>query len=177
VHDIFVQQGATNVSWVWCPNITGDKTTPLSQIYPGDNYVDWTCMDGYNWGTDTNGNYWQTFAQVFGGSTYGGYNHHNTYQELLQLAPSKPIMLGEVASAEPGGSKADWITDMLQTLPTNFPQIKAFIWEEWNEGNSAVTWPIESSPAATAAFANGLSAGYVGNQYASLAAAPIAPAS
>ena len=24
--------------------------TPLEQLYPGDAYVDWTCLDGFNWG-------------------------------------------------------------------------------------------------------------------------------
>src|SRR4029079_13040147 len=29
VHDIFTRVGATNVSWVWCPNISSNETTPL----------------------------------------------------------------------------------------------------------------------------------------------------
>ena len=51
VVDIFRAQGATNVTWVWCPNIVGPKSQ-LTGLYPGDNYTDWVCMDGYNWGTD-----------------------------------------------------------------------------------------------------------------------------
>ena len=76
MHDIFAQQGVTNATWVWCPNIASAVSHAAATLYPGDNYVDWTCMDGYNWGTD-HGNSWQTFDQVFGGSAYNG--DHNTY--------------------------------------------------------------------------------------------------
>ena len=56
VHDIFTEVGATNATWVWCPNIdlTRKLQTPLQDLYPGDDYVDWTCLDGFNWGTTGN---------------------------------------------------------------------------------------------------------------------------
>jgi Glycosyl hydrolase family 26 len=178
VHDIFSSVGATNATWVWCPNISGPSTTTLAELYPGDGYVDWTAMDGYNWGTDQ-GNVWQSFAQVFGGADFGGYNSHNTYQELLSFAPSKPIMIGETASSENGGDKASWITDMLKTqLPTNFPKIKAVVWFDWNADDPTISWPIESSAAAQTAFANGISSSYyTSNTFGSLAAGVIAPPS
>jgi hypothetical protein len=176
VHDIFTDVGATNATWVWCPNISSAKTTPLSELYPGDSYVDWTCMDAYNWGTD-GGNMWQTFAQLFGGSDFGGYNSHNTYQELLTLAPSKPIMLGEVASSEDGGSKASWISDMLETqLPTAFPMIKAVVWMNWNIDDPSVSWPIESSSGSQSAFAAGIAPPYyTSNQFRTLEPGTIPP--
>jgi hypothetical protein len=175
VHDIFVQQGATNATWVWCPNISGSRTTPLDQVYPGDDYVDWTCLDGYNFGT-SGGNLWQSFSQVFGGAEFGGYNTHNSYQELLALAPSKPIMLGEVASAEEGGSKAGWINDMLQSLPTTFPRIKAVVWFDWSLGDPNITWPVASSRESLTAFANGIaSPTYASNDFGNLSSRPIQP--
>jgi hypothetical protein len=160
VHDIFTQQGATNVTWVWCPNISSTGTTALSSLYPGDDYVDWTCMDGYNRGTDK-GNRWQSFKEVFAG---GRVNSHNTYQELVNLAPSKPIMIGETASSENGGSKASWISDMFFELPRSFPQIKALVWFNWNSGDTSISWPLQSSESAYSAFAVGLAGGdYAGD--------------
>ncbi len=173
VVDLFRAQGATNVTWLWCTNIVGPRST-LTGLYPGDNYVDWTGMDGYNFGTDR-ANQWQTFNQVFGFSAYDG--GFNTYELLLQTAPSKPIMIAETAASEHGGSKAAWITDMLTTqLAMNFPQIKAFVWFDWNENDPALSWPIESSPAAQSAFATGIASSYYAtNEFASLATSPIPP--
>ncbi len=52
VHDIFTAVGASNVTWVWCPNVDpGNKlANSIASDYPGDEYVDWTGLDGYNWG-------------------------------------------------------------------------------------------------------------------------------
>jgi beta-mannanase len=159
VHDIFTQAGATNVTWVWAPNIIGPNTTPLASLYPGDTYVDWLAMDGYNWGSD-HSNVWQSFSQVFA----------PTYSALTQLAPGKPIMLAETASSENGGSKAAWITDAMQTqLPANFPMIKALVWFNWNAGDSTLSWPINSSQSALDAFKSAVgSSYYAANTFASL---------
>ncbi len=49
VHDIFTAVGANKVTWVWCPNIDPNRIfLDLASQYPGDEYVDWTCLDGYN---------------------------------------------------------------------------------------------------------------------------------
>jgi mannan endo-1,4-beta-mannosidase len=168
VHDIFTRVGAGNVTWVWCPNvlIPPETTTPLQSLYPGDAYVDWTCMDGYNWGTNParNGS-WQTFGQIF----------HATYVQLLQIAPHKPIMIAEVASSEDGGSKADWITDALTNqIPRNYPAIRAFVW--FNVNRDGMDWVIETSPASQAAFAAAIDAPtYAGNQFSSADQSPIPP--
>jgi beta-mannanase len=150
VHDLAVQAGATNITWVWCPNVDPNHLyTPYSQLYPGDAYVDWTGLDGFNKG----GTNWRSFATIFGSS----------YASLLQLAPSKPIMVSQIASEENGGSKAAWISDMLSTqLPQNYPQIKAFSWFNWYFYQSGIWWnyEIESSQTAQAAFKTGLASSY-----------------
>jgi hypothetical protein len=159
IHDIFAQVGATNVTWVWCPNVDAGTLTPMSQLYPGDGYVDWTGLNGYNWG----GTQWQSFSSVFSGS----------YNALLQIAPSKPIMIGEFASEENGGSKAAWITDALGTqIPQNFPKIKAVLWFNWRiyEKGQYWNWEIESSSASQQAFANAIASPYfaAGGSFANL---------
>jgi len=173
VHDIFVQEGATNVSWVWCINEVSPYSTPTASLYPGDSYVDWTCMDGYNWGTDRD-NAWQTFSQVLTGDPrYGG---HNTYQEVLGVAPTKPMMIGETASSENGGSKAAWISDLLEAqLPAQFPMVKALVWFE--HGNPEDTsWAIATSAQSLAAFKEGIgNPVYASNAYGTLDTSPIPP--
>lgn len=152
------QEGATNITWVWCPNVSYPGSTPIYSLYPGNAYVDWTCMDGYNRGTKTpQWTTWFSFHSVFS----------NTYQELTDDKEfegwQKPIMIGEVGSTEAGGPKSTWINQALKNdLPWTFPRIKAFVWFNWNitEGGTEWDWPIESSPAATEAFASGISSPY-----------------
>jgi hypothetical protein len=153
-HDIAEAQGATNISWVWCPNILhSGEIGNFNLIYPGNDYVDWNCMDGYNRGTNPlNSEGWRSFSSLFSA----------TYQALLTRGPNKPIMIGEFASTEAGGSKAAWIADALKTqIPNNFPKIKAVVWFNWNteeeESGTQWDWPIESTPSATSSFAEGIS--------------------
>ena len=147
VHDIFATVGATNVSWVWCPYVDpAGSLQGTSSLYPGDAYVDWTGLDGYNWGTNpTSPRGWKSFDQLFSRS----------YDEITDgIAPSKPMMLAEFGSSEYGGSKADWIRDALARVPVEYPQIRSLLWFDKFDDN--MDWPIETSSSATSAFAEGI---------------------
>lgn len=164
VHEIFREVGASNVTWVWCPNVLYNNSIPLEQLYPGDAYVDWTCMDGYNSGTHpANPDRWRRPNELFA----------PTYEQLLEIAPAKPIMIAEVASTEVGGSKAAWISDFLTVqLPHFFSRVEAVVWFNWNHGG--MDWAIESSLAAQEAFAEGVSSSYYAeNEFADIDSAPI----
>ena len=65
IHDIFEQEHATNVQWVWAPNVAYVGSVPFSAIYPGDAYVDWMALDGYNWGQSIAYHYWTSASQLF----------------------------------------------------------------------------------------------------------------
>jgi hypothetical protein len=165
VHAIFTEVGATNASWVWCPyvNPNGNLQSPAT-LYPGDAYVDWTCLDGYNRGTTASPTApYRSFDYLFGPS----------YREITEsAAPSKPMLLGEVADSEHGGSKAEWIEDMFAALPTAYPQVRGLLWfDYYDQGND---WPLETSAAATAAFAAGISdPRYLPNSFAATGSGPV----
>jgi hypothetical protein len=165
VHDIFTNVGATNATWVWCPNIALiPKLKNFGHLYPGDRYVDWTCMDGFNWGQTPNSAGWQSFEHVF----------RSTYNELKKIAPGKPMILGEVASDERGGSKAAWIRNALAVLPRKFPKIRGLVW--FDELSQGMKWPIESSKSAERAFQRGIASKlYRPNIYTRLLGPKIAP--
>jgi hypothetical protein len=164
VHDIFKSVGATNVTWVWCPNVENAYTTPLEDLYPGNAYVDWAGLDGYNWSSDLQNLPWKTFSQIFG----------ETYNHLLNLIPrSTPIMIGETGSVEDGGSKPAWISDALTTqLPAKFTHIKALIWFDTTDGNLDLR--VDTSPQSLQAFKKAIASGnYASNIYSSLNQSPI----
>ena len=76
-------------------------------------------------------------------------------------------MIGEVASTEQGGSKGDWIQEALSSVPAEYSKVGALLWfEKYDDG---MDWPIESSSAATSAFANAIqNPVYRGNSYGNL---------
>lgn len=41
---------ASNVNWVWAPNVNSTTSTPLQGLYPGSRFVDWVGLDAYNSG-------------------------------------------------------------------------------------------------------------------------------
>jgi hypothetical protein len=167
VHDIFTEVGATNATWVWCPNVDPTNSFQnLSSLYPGDAYVDWTGLDGYNWGTNpVKPGGWKTFDQIY----------KSTYSNIVtNIAPSKPMLIGEVASSEYGGSKAAWIREMLSKVPKEYPAIRGLLWFDHFADN--MDWPIETTSSASTAFAEGIqNTDYVGNTFSGLAASAIQP--
>lgn len=158
VHDIFVQEGATNVQFVWSPNRDGsvaDAINTFNNYYPGDDYLDYIGFSGYNWGALYTSppcswdSYWQNPVEVFGDS-----------YDVMAARSNKPIIISEMASPELGGDKAAWITDFFNLLPTRFPRIVSITWFNLNHREDCLVtdtdWRVQSSPAAQAAFAAGI---------------------
>lgn len=145
IYNVKEELGADNVNLVWCPNNINQPDVSwnaVSNYYPGEEYVDWIGMDGYNWGYGG----WQSFDSIF----------TSVYSNLTSLS-SKPLMIGEFASAEQGGSKADWITDAFTKIKTNYPRIKLFSWFNIDKERD---WRINSSAASEAAYRKAMSDSY-----------------
>lgn len=137
IHDVFEREGASNVLWVWCPSVVmtgalGANWNRIANYYPGEEYVNWLCVDGYNWGTSQDWSRWQTFDEVFSA----------TYDQLRAIDPHKPIMIGETAAANSGGDKAAWILDAFARLAEDYPQIRG---NAWFNVNKETDWRIDSS--------------------------------
>jgi hypothetical protein len=146
-HDLVVAQGATNVTWTWIPNSiwAEDANSNPSPYYPGDAYVDWVGFDSYNWGLNPiQPAHWTTPNQTY----------NPTLKIVKELAPTKPIVIAETASSELGGNKADWIREAFATYMPRHPEIKAFVWFNWNfpQNGERADWPIESSSPAQQEF-------------------------
>jgi beta-mannanase len=167
VHDIFTAVGADNVTWVWCPNVDpAGALHDLASLYPGDEYVDWTGLDGYNWGLNpAKPDRWRSFNELY----------EATYRRIAgSIAPDKPMLIGEMGSTEDGGSKAEWISEALQAIPASYPAIRGMLWfDTYDDG---MDWPIETSSSAEGAFAQAIqSPAYVPAAEAGTAMGPIAP--
>jgi hypothetical protein len=134
---IFRQEHATNVKWVWSPNVACGGRCPFRAYYPGDRWVDWVALDGYNYAAVDHIR-WYSFKRIFAGS----------YTTLSHLS-DKPMMIGETASADGGGNKAAWISGMGKALARRFHRIRALVWfDRVKETN----WKVDSTRASLLAF-------------------------
>jgi hypothetical protein len=131
---------AAKITFVWCPAEgyynNGDAWNDPTP-YPGDQYVDWVCSDGYNWNSSDAycGRHagWCSFGEVF---THGkvapahtprGVEHH--------FRGRKPYMVGETGSKEDPsmpGRKGQWMTDMEAYIKSHMPGLYAVVYFDTN---------------------------------------------
>jgi len=124
IRALFRQAGAGNVSFVWCPALTGSDPTPY---FPGAGEVDWIGVDGY----DRDGA--QTFAGLF-----GAFVHEWERQ-------GKPLMVAETGAA--GEAQPAYIGSIGTGAPT-LPSVKAVVY--FDAPGPLDTWQL--TPAGLTAF-------------------------
>jgi len=138
--DIFRARGAYNVKFVY--NVTWQNAgegASYTEAYPGDDYVDYLSIDGYNWGTTQDWSEWLSFREIF----------DEAYTALTNCS-QRPVIISEFASAENGGDKAAWITDASnQILAGVYPRLIGLVW--FNE-NKETDWTVHSSESALNSF-------------------------
>lgn len=142
VRNIFTEEGVTNVKWVWCPmnySYPAEDWNDYINAYPGDEYVDWIGIDGYNWGTTKEWSKWQSLGDLF----------LEPVTRLSRKYPTKPIMIAEFSSSEKGGNKAEWIKEIPGFLKTNLRNVKSIIWFDIKKEDD---WRVNSTVQSQEAF-------------------------
>lgn len=144
IHTIFESEGVTNVEWVWSPNFRSNPDEAWNAIplyYPGNDYVDWIGLSGYNWYDEfMYGDLpWRWFSDIY----------HKVLSDLTCRYP-KPQMVAEVGSVHGDAtlSKSSWIFDIYEDA-TYYPFLRAISW--FNDfafaDSSAADFRITSSTA------------------------------
>ena len=125
IRALFTSAGADNVSFVWCPALSGADPTPY---FPGASEVDWIGIDGYDRsGTETFGSLFTSFYRQWVGQ-------------------GKPLLVAETGSS--GSSQPAFIASIGTDLPA-LPEIKGVVY--FDAPGPAAPW--EFTPAGLAAFA------------------------
>lgn len=145
IHELFEQQRADNVQFIWCPNF--EPVDNIAFYYPGDDVVDWVGLDVYNhpeWPRPP------------------GPLIDPVYRFAVQR--DKPVLLTEVGSAEkfepvrgtgsldPWRSKSRWIEALFREVAAR-PDIHGLVWFDVHKESD---WRIHSSVSAWTAFRHGL---------------------
>jgi mannan endo-1,4-beta-mannosidase len=135
--NLFRQEGADNVTWLWTIQAQGPGTGPAAPWWPGSAYVTWVGIDGfYSRPSDT-------FPTLFGPTI-------TTVRSLT----TKPILLSEAAVSPQAGLAAK--------IRNLFGGVAAYgllglVWFSETPGNQP-DWGIQDNRAAKAAFRRGVSA-------------------
>jgi hypothetical protein len=152
VVDVFRREGVTNVTWTWILEDISFWTGASSKYFPGDTYIDWIGVDGYNWYDCRSREIapWRSWSAIFGSARAFGAAH-----------PTKPIMVAEFGSVEDAvtpGRKGAWISDARQTLKRReWSQVQAVIYYNRDarmlDSGARCDWTITTSPSSEQAFA------------------------
>ncbi|MEL7656221.1 MAG: glycosyl hydrolase, partial [Bacillota bacterium] len=140
IYQIFADEGAENVIWVWNPNgkaFPDFKWNDELCYYPGDEYVDVIGMTSYNTGTYYEGETWTEFDSVY----------DSLYEKYIDRY-EKPLMITEFSSSSVGGNKEAWVSNMFRHID-RYDRIKVAVWWDgcdWDaEGNIARSYFIDET--------------------------------
>ncbi len=135
IHDIFANE-APNVRFAWVMNAGSFPDIPGNQLvdyYPGDAYVDWVGLDGFNF---NRGGVWQTLAEIYDDPV-----------RQIQIF-NKPICICSVGSA-PGPKQAEWVRQGFAHIGT-YQHVVAVVY--FNAIGDGVNWRIDHDPSTLDAF-------------------------
>ena len=123
IHGFFAQ--TPNVKFGLAVNAPSVPDTPENQIanyYPGDAYVDYVGVDGFNFDKP-----WMTFNELFA----------RPLSILEQY--NKPIMIFSFGSA-PGPEKAAWLNEGLNVVLPNHPKVVAWVYFNQDKERNWLLW-------------------------------------
>lgn len=119
VYNFVRSKGLTKelVPFVWCPNNIDLRTPEFEDYFPGNEFVEYLGVDGYNWGGR---GAWQSLQEVFTDAL-----------TRLNMLSNKPVLICEFGTTAKSGvvydyaKKLQWISDGFEWLHAN--QDKYFI--------------------------------------------------
>lgn len=146
IHAAFTEDCSDDeVRFVWAVNHnSGGTDAGFTGTYPGDAYVDYLGVDGYNWGSKASWG-WQPFDEIMAPA----------YCAVTEVS-DKPVLLAEWGSVEAGGDKAAWIEDAFTTIHEDYPRIRGMVWldtkKHEEQTGETMDWRVDSSPEALEAY-------------------------
>jgi len=119
----------THLQIIWTVNNVdvGKKERTAESFYPGDNYVDWVGVDGYNWAGKKYK--WQSPKTAFG----------SMIRRLKKIGKGKPLAVVEIGVGTKAGvkKKNKWIADALKYLKGRKVRLLS-----WFNQNKETDWTV-----------------------------------
>jgi mannan endo-1,4-beta-mannosidase len=130
---VFRTEGASNVIWLWTVNRISQYTGPISDYWPGDNYVTWVGYDDYIYLPS------ESFQSV----------DEPTIAAIRELT-AKPIMLSETAVGQVAGPSS--IAGLVAGVAQD--HLLGLVWFDQKQSGDVFhqDWRVEDNPAAVGAL-------------------------
>ena len=137
--DVFRQNGATNVKWLWQVNSVSKRTGPIHDFWPGAKYVNWVGISGYYYLPG------ETFKYIF-----------EPVVSQARKFTNAPILIAETG-VSPGPKAAFKIKDLFHGLRAQ--HVIGLVWFDLNKPGSLYhggKWRLEGHSTAVRAFRDAL---------------------
>lgn len=137
--DVFRQNGATNVKWLWQVNSASKKTGPVHDFWPGAKYVNWVGVSGYYYLPG------ETFKYIF-----------DPVVSQVRKFTNDPILIAETG-VSPGPKAAFDIKDLFDGLRAH--HYIGLVWFDLNKPGAlyhGANWHLEGRPTVVQAFRDAL---------------------
>ena len=132
VYTIFEKAGATNIIWVWAPNVSMPW---IDEYYPGDDYVDWIGISILNYGSIARWSRWWSLHEIL----------RKPYAALARIG--KPLMICELGTLPSGGKMASWYREAFRDIDRRYHRIRGIVL--FNERVDR-DWSVMQDPETTA---------------------------
>ncbi|MCP5025848.1 MAG: hypothetical protein GY929_06145 [Actinomycetia bacterium] len=138
VHDIFEQEGAGAVVFVWALIGYRNWFSLYDELYPGDDVVDWIAWDPYNWAICRPLSPWESLEEASA----------PFYELATATWPDKPLMVAEFGTSEDPAdpeAKANWFRDFAAMAEAARPAVRAWVYFDLGHPAIECHWRLDSS--------------------------------
>jgi mannan endo-1,4-beta-mannosidase len=136
----------TTMQWVFSPNADEVGDVDVEAYYPGDEYVDWFGLDGFNFGDSEPWSDWVVPQDIFGGML-----------ERVRALADKPVALTEFATTSyyrgrhRPERKADWVDEAFSMVEAE--DIAMACWFDVDkEGTDESDWAVFGGQRGTGSY-------------------------
>lgn len=155
VYQIFKDNGADNVIWIWNPW----KSESVGTFYPGKEYVDWIGVNILNYGKYNQDSKWHEFENLY-----------NPFHQEFKNLPPTPVIISEFGSLKDDQKQDVWFKNAFNSIEKEFDEIKSVIYfnskvdDNWPvvfHLNKDLDWTLTKNYAVKSSFGNMVVPDYV----------------
>lgn len=112
IFDIFSQEGAKNVIWVYNPW----KAENATAYFPGKSHTDWLGITALNYASSIDLDNWNSFRSIY-----------SPFQRTLAFKYDLPVMLAEFGTLKGKKETFKWFKEAAENIEDLYPEIQAVI--------------------------------------------------